>query len=355
MDIIRLYLKDIKDIPLLTPEREQKLARKIQRGDKEARAEMIRSNLRLVINIAKRYKYFGVSISDLIEEGNLGLMKAVSKFDPKKGYRFSTYASWWIKQYITRAIANQGKTIRIPVYMAEIITRWRKVTEQLAHKFGRSASIKEVAHMMKMSIEKVRQIDEIASKASSLDAPIGEDGSGQFMDLIEDENMTSPTDELAKVFRKERVDGLLNLISEREKEILNLRFGLKDGTSYTLGETAKRFGITRERVRQIENAAMKKLKQYLAVQEGLVLEEEKPKLKTKKMTKQKIIKVHKKKLKGTISKKTTKPKTKKATPKKTLTKIKKKVLKKTVKKVVKKNIKLKKVVKKSKTIKKKKK
>ncbi len=355
MDIIRLYLKDIKNIPLLTPEREQKLAKRIKRGNKEARAEMIRSNLRLVINIAKRYKYFGVSISDLIEEGNLGLMKAVSKFEPKKGYRFSTYASWWIKQYITRAIANQGKTIRIPVYMAEIITRWRKVTEQLAHKFGRSASIKEVAHMMKMSIEKVRQIDEIASKASSLDAPIGEDGSGQFMDLIEDENMTSPTDELAKVFRKERVDGLLNLISEREKEILNLRFGLKDGTSYTLGETAKRFGITRERVRQIENAAMKKLKQYLAVQEGLVLEEEKPKLKTKKMTKQKIIKVHKKKLKGTISKKTTKPKTKKATPKKTLTKIKKKVLKKTVKKVVKKNIKLKKVVKKSKTIKKKKK
>ena len=340
MDIIRLYLKDIKDIPLLTPEREQKLARKILRGDKEARAEMIRSNLRLVINIAKRYKYFGVSISDLIEEGNLGLMKAVSKFDPKKGYRFSTYASWWIKQYITRAIANQGKTIRIPVYMAEIITRWRKVTEQLAHKFGRSASIKEVAHMMKMSIEKVRQIDEIASKASSLDAPIGEDGSGQFMDLIEDENMTSPTDELAKVFRKERVDGLLNLISEREKEILNLRFGLKDGTSRTLGETAKRFGITRERVRQIENAAMKKLKQYLAVQEGLDLSDEKVKVKTKKKIVQKtnkVIKVHKKNLKGTLSKITTKPKTKKTTSKnnskKTLTKIKKKVLKKQSRKI----------------------
>jgi len=354
MDIIRLYLKDIKDIPLLTPEREQKLARRIIRGDKEARAEMIRSNLRLVINIAKRYKYFGVSISDLIEEGNLGLMKAVSKFDPKKGYRFSTYASWWIKQYITRAIANQGKTIRIPVYMAEIITRWRKVTEQLAHKFGRSASVKEVAHMMKMSIEKVRQIDEIASKASSLDAPIGEDGSGQFMDLIEDESMISPTDELAKFFRKERVDGLLNLISEREKEILNLRFGLKDGTSYTLGETAKRFGITRERVRQIENASMKKLKLYLAAQEGLVLEEEKPKLKTKKMTKQKVIKVHKKNLKGTLSRKTTKPKTKKATPKKSIKKAllkKKKVVKIAVKKITKSKV----TVKKSKTIKKKKK
>jgi RNA polymerase primary sigma factor len=310
MDIIRLYLKDIKDIPLLTPEREQLLAKRIKKGDKEARAEMIRSNLRLVINIAKRYKYFGVSISDLIEEGNLGLMKAVSKFDPKKGYRFSTYASWWIKQYITRAIANQGKTIRIPVYMAEIITRWRKVTEQLAHKFGRSANIKEVARTMKMSIEKVRQINEIASKASSLDAPIGEDGSGQFMDLIEDENMISPTDELAKVFRKERVDDLLNLISERETEILNLRFGLKDGTSHTLGETAKRFGITRERVRQIENAAMKKLKLYLAAQEGLDLGSDRQKTKTKKKPKVKIIKVHKSKLKGSLSKKSVKVKTK---------------------------------------------
>jgi RNA polymerase sigma factor (sigma-70 family) len=281
---------------------------------------MIRSNLRLVINIAKRYKYFGVSISDLIEEGNLGLMKAVSKFDPKKGYRFSTYASWWIKQYITRAIANQGKTIRIPVYMAEIITRWRKVTEQLAHKLGRTANIKEVAKKMNMSVSKVQQINEIASKASSLDAPIGEDGSGQFMDLIEDERMISPTDELAKVLRKERVDALLNLISDREREILNLRFGLKDGTSHTLGETAKRFGITRERVRQIENAAMKKLKLYLAAQEGLDIEDDKKKTKTKKKTK--VIKVHKRNLKGTLSrsKNKTKSKTKKKTKAKTTTK-----------------------------------
>jgi RNA polymerase primary sigma factor len=349
MDIIRLYLKDIKDIPLLTAEREQELAKKIKKGNKEARAEMIRSNLRLVINIAKRYKYFGVSISDLIEEGNLGLMKAVSKFDPKKGYRFSTYASWWIKQYITRAIANQGKTVRIPVYMAEIITRWRKVTEQLAHKLGRSANIKEVAKKMKMSTSKVQQINEIASKASSLDAPIGEDGSGQFMDLIEDERMISPTDELAKVLRKERVDALLNLISDREREILNLRFGLKDGTSHTLGETAKRFGITRERVRQIENAAMKKLKLYLAAQEGLDIEDDKKKTKSKKKSKSKVIKVHKKNLKGTLSRAKTKNKTKSKTKIKTKSKAATKKKKSPKKKEVPKKIKKAKAKKSSKT------
>ncbi len=304
MDIIKLYLKDIKDIPLLTPEKEQKLARRIKRGDKEARTEMIRSNLRLVINIAKRYKYFGVGISDLIEEGNLGLMKAVVKFEPKKGYRFSTYASWWIKQYITRAIANQGKTIRIPVYMAEIITRWRKVTEQLAHKLGRAPNLREVAKAMKTSMEKVKQINEIASKASSLDAPIGEDGSGQFMDLIEDENILSPTDELSKLLQKERVSALLNLISEREKEILNLRFGLKDGQSYTLGETAKRFGITRERVRQIEGAAMKKLKLYLAAQEGIDLDKHEKSQKKKKVKVN--LRVSKKNLKGLLQKKSAK-------------------------------------------------
>lgn len=314
MDAIRLYLKDIKNIALLTPEQEQYLARRIRKGDKEARMKMIKANLRLVINIAKRYKYFGVSISDLIEEGNLGLMKAVTKFDPRRGYRFSTYASWWIKQYITRAIANQGKTIRIPVYMAEIITRWRKVTEQLAHKLGRSPRLKEVARVMKMSIEKVMQINEIAAKASSLDAPIGEDGSGQFMDLIEDENILSPTDELTKILQKERIDALLDMISEREKEILNLRFGLKDGVSRTLGETAKRFNITRERVRQIEVVAMRKLKLYLAAQEGISLTKIEAKAKKRKAKKQ--IKKPQKKIKRIIKRrKKIKRKTKKSTRK----------------------------------------
>jgi len=316
MDIIRLYLKDIKNIPLLTPEEEKELTERIKKNDKKARQKMIQSNLRLVINIVKRYKYFGVSISDLIEEGNLGLMKAVSKFDPKKGYRFSTYASWWIKQHVIRAIANQGKTIRIPVYMSEIITRWRKVTEQLAHRLGRKPRIKEVAKTMRMSVEKVRQLNEIATKASSLDAPIGEDNSGHFMDLIEDKNIASPEDELTRLLQKEKIDALLDLISEREREVINLRFGLKDGFSHTLGETAKRFGITRERVRQIENAAMKKLKHYLAVQEGIDLESiEKTKKKEKKRRK-KEIKVKKKgkkliKKKSTIKKKKVKKKTEK--------------------------------------------
>jgi len=294
MDIIRLYLKDIKDIPLLTPEEEKELTERIKKNDKKARQKMIQSNLRLVINIVKRYKYFGVSISDLIEEGNLGLMRAVSKFDPKKGYRFSTYASWWIKQYVTRAIANQGKTIRIPVYMSEIITRWRKVTEHLSHRLGRKPPIKEVARTMGMSVEKVRQLNEIATKASSLDVPIGEDNSGHFMDLIEDKSVASPKDELTKLLQKERIDALLGLISEREREIINLRFGLKDGFSHTLGETAERFGITRERVRQIENAAMKKLKHYLAIQEGIDLESlEKTKKKKKEKRRKKKIEVKK--------------------------------------------------------------
>ena len=307
MDIIRLYLKDIKDIPLLTPEEEKKLAERVKENDKKARQKMIQSNLRLVISIAKRYKYFGVSISDLIEEGNMGLMRAVNKFEPKKGYRFSTYASWWIKQYITRAIANQGKTIRVPVYMSEIITRWRKVTDQLSHKLGRKPHSKEVAKKMRMSLEKVRQLNEIATKASSLDAPIGQDGTGQIMDLIEDKNIASPKDELTKLLQKERINSLLGLISEREKEIINLRFGLKDGYSHTLGETAMKFGITRERVRQIENAAMKKLKFFLASQEGVELssleEDKKKKIKTerkeKKIKRKKVrkIKMYKKKTK----------------------------------------------------------
>jgi RNA polymerase primary sigma factor len=254
---------------------------------------MIQSNLRLVINIAKRYKYFDVPIADLIEEGNLGLMRAVKKFEPNKGYRFSTYASWWIRQYITRAIANQGKTIRVPVYMSEIITRWKKVTEQLSHKLSRRPKIKEVAKKMKMSEGRVRQLNEIATKASSLDAPIGQDGSGQFMDLIEDKNIASPKDELSKMFQKERINSLLELISEREREIINLRFGLKDGFSHTLGQTAEVFGITRERVRQIENAAMRKLKIYLAHREGVqvsTLEEDKKRKRTlrKKRAKRRI-------------------------------------------------------------------
>jgi len=268
MDTIKLYLKAIKDIRLLTAEEEISLARKIKRGNARARKKMIQSNLRLVINIAKRYAKLGVPMMDLIEEGNLGLIKAVKKYNPHKGFRFSTYAAWWIKQYITRAIANQGKTIRIPVYMTEIINRWKRITEQLTQKYGRRPKSKEIAKKMRLTIRKVREISEIATKISSLDAPIGDDGTGQFMDLIEDESSNSPMDNITEALRKERVGKLLDRMNEREKKILDLRFGLSEGVTHTLGETAKHFGITRERVRQIESAALEKLRVYIIQQSG---------------------------------------------------------------------------------------
>lgn len=270
MEPIRQYLKEIKNIPLLTPEEEIRLARLVRKGDANARKKMIQANLRLVINIAKRYTHLGLPIMDLIEEGNMGLMKAVEKFDPKKGYRFSTYGAWWVKQYITRAIANQGKTIRVPVYMVETISRLKKTQEQLTQKFGRKPRINELAKAMKLSIKKVREITEQISRTTSLDAPVGEDDSGQFMDLIEDETSLSPVDEFTKILRHERIKDLLEKMGKREQEILALRFGLQDGVTHTLSETAKRFGITRERVRQIENAAMHKLRSYLAA-EDLIL------------------------------------------------------------------------------------
>jgi len=268
VDAIKLYLRAIKDIPLLTAEQERSLSRKIRKGDARARKKMIQSNLRLVINIAKRYSKLGVPMMDLIEEGNLGLIKAVKKYNPYKGYRFSTYAAWWIKQYITRAIANQGKTIRIPVYMTEIINRWKRVTEQLTQKYSRKPKIKEIAKKMRLPMKKVRGISEIATKISSLDAPIGDDGTGQFMDLIEDESSDSPMENVTGTLRRERVDKLLDRMNEREKKILDLRFGLTDGTTHTLGETAKVFGITRERVRQIESAALDKLRGHIIQQSG---------------------------------------------------------------------------------------
>ena len=267
MDAIRLYLKDIKDIPLLTPEEELKYARRIKRGDKKARMVMIRSNLRLVINIAKRYSYLGVPMMDLIEEGNLGLMKAVGKYNPKRGYRFSTYAAWWIRQYITRAIANQGKTIRVPVYMVEMAMRFKKVSEELTTKQHRKPRLSEIAKKMKLTMKRARQLNKMASKISSLNAPIGTDGSAEFMDLIEDESVASSIEGFGDFLQKERVVDLLSKMSPRERKILGLRFGLKGGKRHTLSDTAKKFGITRERVRQIENAAMKKLRDIIRQQE----------------------------------------------------------------------------------------
>lgn len=266
-DPLKLYLKDIKDIPLLTAEEEVTLARKVRRGDAEARRKMIQSNLRLVISIAKRYSHLGLPISDLIEEGNLGLMRAVMKFNPGKGYRFSTYAAWWIKQYVLRSIANQGKTIRIPVYMVDIISKYRKVVERLSQRMGRKPSAGEVAASMKLPVKKIREIEGMLLQPTSLDAPLGEEGTSPFIDLISETQGPSTKDKLAEFLTREQVEDLLGRLTDREREVLSLRYGLKGGATHTLGETAKLLGITRERVRQIQSSAEKKLHIFLLAQE----------------------------------------------------------------------------------------
>lgn len=267
MDNIRLYLKDIKDLPLLSAEEEIELAKKIKKGDKRARQKMIKSNLRLVINIAKKYTYLGVPMLDLIEEGNLGLMKAVEKYNYKRGCRFSTYAAWWIKQYITRAIANQSKTVRIPVYVIELLMRFKKIVAQLSHKLKRKPRPNEIAKKMRLPIRRVKQLNKMASTVSSLNAPVDESGQTEFMDLIEDEKVANEIDELSNFLLHERVKDLLHKMTPRERRILSLRFGLKGGVKHTLRETAKHFGITRERVRQIENVAMRKLRECMVEEE----------------------------------------------------------------------------------------
>ncbi len=268
MDAIKLYLKDIRDLPLLSAQEEKEIAQRIKKGDKRARQKMIQSNLRLVINIAKKYSYLGVPMLDLIEEGNLGLMKAVSKYDPERGYRFSTYAAWWIKQYITRAVANQGKTVRIPVYVMEMLMRYQKVKKILTQKKKKNPQLHDIAKKMKLPLARVRQLNRMASNVSSLNAPIGESGDSEFMDLIEDESIVNAVDELSQFLLKERIQGLLDKMTDRERKILELRFGLNtDGETKTLRDTAKNFGITRERVRQIEAACMLKLRKMMEEQE----------------------------------------------------------------------------------------
>jgi RNA polymerase primary sigma factor len=267
MDPIKAYLKDVRPIPLLTAEKELEVAKRVVRGDREAREIMIRSNLRLVISIAKKYVNLGVPLSDLIEEGNIGLMKAVEKFDPKRGFRFSTYAAWWIKQGISRAIIDQGKMIRVPVYMNEEILKYKKGMEALTHKLKRRPTHGEIAKKLKITVDKVRDLEQSIAKMSSLDAPIGEDGDGQVKDIIEDQTMAQPDEELESFMNKERAMGLLDMLNERERKIIELRFGLIDGNTKTLAEIADEMGVSRERIRQVEAATIKKIRKILQKKE----------------------------------------------------------------------------------------
>ena len=268
-DPIRSYLKDIKEIPLLTARQEIELATRIKRGDMKAKRQMTLSNLRLVINIAKRYSHLGVPLLDLIEEGNLGLMKAVTKYNPKRGFRFSTYGAWWIRQYITRAIANQGKTVRIPVYMTELLSKFKRITEEMSQKLGRRPTATELAKRMRLPVERVERLQELVTSAqtTSLETPVGEDGETEMIDLIQDETTESPQEHIAIFMQHERIEALLLKMNERERRVLTLRYGLDVGVSRTLGETAKFFNITRERVRQIEVVAMRKLRALVAAAE----------------------------------------------------------------------------------------
>ena len=265
---MKAYLKDIRPIPLLTAKDEVDLAKRIQQGDEEARDKMIRSNLRLVINIAKRYINLGVPLNDLIEEGNIGLMRGVEKFDHTRGFRFSTYAAWWIKQSVSRAIIDQGKMIRVPVYMNEEIFKYKKVVEALTHKLKRKPQIGEIAKKMKVPVDKIKDWENSITKISSLDAPIGESGDGHVRDIIEDQNIASPDQELEEFFNKERAMELLDILSEREKKIIIMRFGLLDGDGKTLADIASVLGVSRERIRQIEGAAIKKIRKEMENKDG---------------------------------------------------------------------------------------
>jgi RNA polymerase primary sigma factor len=276
MEAIKSYLKDIHDIPLLSAKEELEVAKEVSKGSLEARQKLIQSNLRLVINIAKRYSHFGVPLIDLIEEGNVGLMKAVGKFNHRKGFRFSTYAAWWIKQAITRAIFEQGKTIRIPVYMNELLTKLKKTKERLQQKLKRNPEAEEIAKKMELSVEKVHDIEKWITRMSSLEAPIGEDGESKVSDLIEDTTPTA-TSEMKQMVDHEDIERLLDIASTREKEVLDLRFGLKDGKVHTLAEIARKLKVSRERIRQIEAAAIKKIRKFIEEQENVSKKANKPK------------------------------------------------------------------------------
>ena len=259
-DPVRMYLKEIGRVPLLTAEEEVELARRMESGDETARHRLEEANLRLVVSIAKRYVGRGMLFLDLIQEGNLGLLKAVEKFDYSKGYKFSTYATWWIRQAITRAIADQARTIRIPVHMVETINKYIRISRQLLQELGRDPTPDEVAKHMGLNTARVREIMKIAQEPVSLETPIGEEEDSHLGDFIEDEAALDPADAASMMLLKEQIADVLKTLAPREAEVLRLRFGLEDGRSRTLEEVGQSFGVTRERIRQIEAKALRKLR-----------------------------------------------------------------------------------------------
>src|SRR5665648_95391 len=259
-DPVRMYLKEIGRVPLLSAEEEIQLAKRMEAGDEEAKRRLAEANLRLVVSIAKRYVGRGMLFLDLIQEGNLGLIKAVDKFDWRKGYKFSTYATWWIRQAITRSIADQARTIRIPVHMVETINKLIRISRQLLQEFGREPTPEEIAEEMDISVEKVREILKIAQEPVSLETPIGEEEDSHLGDFIPDEDVPAPAEAAAFSMLKEQLIEVLDTLTEREQKVLKLRFGLEDGRARTLEEVGKRFDVTRERIRQIEAKALRKLR-----------------------------------------------------------------------------------------------
>ena len=261
-DPVKVYLKEIGRVPLLTPEEEVELAIKINEGDIQAKKRLSEANLRLVVSIAKRYLGRGMQFLDLIQEGNLGLIKAVEKFDYTKGFKFSTYATWWIRQAITRAIADQARTIRIPVHMVETITKVKKVSTQILHEKGHEPTSEEIAEKLDISVDKVREIVRVAQEPVSLETPIGEEEDSHLGDFIPDSDTPAPADEASHALLKEQLDEVLSTLTPREAKVLRLRFGLEDGKSRTLEEVGSEFKVTRERIRQIEAKALRKLRHH---------------------------------------------------------------------------------------------
>ena len=259
-DPVRMYLKEIGKVPLLTAEEEIELAKRMEEGDEEAKKRLAEANLRLVVSIAKRYVGRGMLFLDLIQEGNLGLIKAVEKFDYNKGFKFSTYATWWIRQAITRAIADQARTIRIPVHMVETINKLIRVSRQLLQELGREPTPEEIAERMEIPVERVREIIKISQEPVSLETPIGEEEDSHLGDFIQDDNVPVPADAAAFTLLKEQLTDVLATLTERERKVLRLRFGLDDGRARTLEEVGKEFNVTRERIRQIEAKALRKLR-----------------------------------------------------------------------------------------------